>query len=60
MILDGEMSYTEVVRLVEMIDFDIKIISIRGRMQKLEPAFELIFHPGLFVTMKRTLKVQPV
>ena len=54
------MSYTEVVRLVETIDFDIKIVSIRGRMQKLEPAFELIFHPGLFVTMKRTLKVQPV
>ena len=36
MILDGEMSYTEVVRLVEMVDFDIKIVPIRVCMQKLE------------------------
>ena len=33
----GESFNKKVVRLVEMIDFDIKIISIRRRMQKLEP-----------------------
>ena len=37
-ISDGKMFYTEVVRLVETIDFDIKIVPIQGRMQKLEPA----------------------
>ena len=28
----------KVLRLVETVDFDIKLILIRGRMQKLEPA----------------------
>ena len=32
------MIYTDCLRLVETIDFDIKIVSIRGRMQNLEPA----------------------
>ena len=35
---NGERFNTKVVRLVETIDFDIKIIPIQGRMQKLEPA----------------------
>ena len=35
---NGESFNKKVVRLVEMINFDIKIVSIRGRMQKLEPA----------------------
>ena len=35
---NGESFNKKVVRLVETIDFDIKIVSIRGRMQKLEPA----------------------
>ena len=34
----GKMIYMYCLRLVETIDFDIKIISIRGRMQKLEPS----------------------
>ena len=34
---NGESFNKKVVRLVEMINFDIKIVSIRGRMQKLEP-----------------------
>ena len=38
MILDGKVFYTEVVHLVEPIDYDIKVVPIRGRMQKLEPA----------------------
>ena len=38
MALGGERFHIKVVHLVEMIDFDIKIIPIRGRMQKLEPA----------------------
>jgi len=29
--------YTNCLRLVESIDFDIKIVSIRDRMQKLQP-----------------------
>ena len=32
------MIYMNCLRLVETIDFDIKIVSIRGHMQKLEPA----------------------
>ena len=35
---DGESFNMKVVRLVEAIDFDIQIIPIRGRMEKLEPA----------------------
>ena len=35
---NGESFNKKVVRLIEMIDFDIKIVSIRGRMQKVEPA----------------------
>ena len=35
---NGESFNKKVVRLVEMINFDIKIVSIRGRMQKVEPA----------------------
>ena len=35
---NGESFNMKVVRLVETIDFDIKIVPIRGRMQKLEPA----------------------
>ena len=38
MALYGKRFYTDCLRLVETIDFDIKIIAIRGRMQKLEPA----------------------
>ena len=34
----GKMIYMDCLRLVETIDFDIKIISIRDHMQKLEPA----------------------
>ena len=34
---NGESFNKKVVRLIEMIDFDIKIVSIRGHMQKLEP-----------------------
>ena len=34
---DGESFNMKVVRLVEAIDFYIKIVSIRGHMQKLEP-----------------------
>ena len=34
--LNGKMIYTGCLRLVETIDFDIKIIQIRVRMQKLE------------------------
>ena len=34
---NGERFNKKVVCLVETIDFDIKIVSIRGRMQKLEP-----------------------
>ena len=34
---DGNCFNMEVVRLVETIDFDIKIILIRVRMQKLQP-----------------------
>ena len=32
----GKMIYMDCLRLIEMIDFDIKIIQIRVRMQKLE------------------------
>ncbi len=35
---NGESFNMKVVRLVEAIDFDIKIVPIQGRMQKLEPA----------------------
>ena len=35
---NGEMFNMKVVRLVEIVDFDIKIVPIRGRMQKLESA----------------------
>ena len=35
---NGEIFNQKVVRLVETIDFDIKIVPIQGRMQKLEPA----------------------
>ena len=34
--LNGKMIYTGCLRLVETIDFDIKIVQIRVRMQKLE------------------------
>ena len=36
--LYGKMIYTVALRLVETIDFDIKIVQIRVRMQKLEPS----------------------
>ena len=35
---NGESFNMKVVRLVEAIDFDITIVPIQGRMQKLEPA----------------------
>ena len=35
---NGESFNKKVVRPIEAIDFDIKIVPIRGRMQKLEPA----------------------
>ena len=35
---NGESFNKKVVHFVETIDFDIKIVSIRGHMQKLEPA----------------------
>ena len=38
MALGGERFHIKVVHLVEMIDFDIKIIPIRVGMRKLEPA----------------------
>ena len=49
----GKMINTNCLRLVETVDFDIKIILIRGRMQKLQPVQDAATLDG------RTLREKP-